>query len=142
MKCIYCGSENETRNEVCYKCGAALNKFRIDRFTRILIIVSTIIALAIGSSQVVSLIVYFDVMAVNSRIIFFLFAVVNVLITVSTVLFFMRKKKIFVILDGVGWILFSACIYFGGGSPIFAMLLIMPYIYAVLRMVPQWKYLG
>jgi hypothetical protein len=111
-------------------------------FTRVLIIVSTVIALAIGSSQVVSLILYFDIMSVNSRIIFGMFAVVNVLITISAVLFFIKKKKIFVILDGIGWILFSACIYFGGGSPIFAALLIMPYIYAVLRIMPQWKYLG
>lgn len=142
MKCLNCGNENEMCNEVCYKCGAALKKFKIDVFTKILIIVNMLIAVDIGLSRLISLIFYFSVLEANSRIIFGLLAVINILIIIGSVLFLVKKKKIYIILNGIGWLLFFVCVYFGGGSPIFAIILTLPYIFAVLRIIPKWKQLG
>lgn len=141
MKCLSCGAENEACNRTCYQCKALLKRVKLDAVTKGLMIISMLIAGSIGSSQVVSLIVLFGEMAVTTRVIFGLFAVFTTLIVVSSVLFLIKKKRIYIIFDGLGWVAFSVCVYCAGGSPIFAVILMVPYIYTVFRVIPNWKQL-
>ena len=51
----------------------------------------------------------------------------------------MKKKKKWLIADGIAWLAFAVCVYLNGGSPMFVMLLCVPYAYLLIHLLPKWS---
>ncbi|MBR6698149.1 MAG: hypothetical protein IKL73_07815 [Lachnospiraceae bacterium] len=112
---------------------------KLDKTTKVLLIISVVIAVVLMPSFLISAILCLKDLRIQLFILFILMAIFTTFIGVVSVLFLMKKKKKWLIADGIAWLAFAVCVYLNGGSPMFVMLLCVPYAYLLIHLLPKWS---
>lgn len=139
MQCKKCGAENTDWGERCIECGAYLKPVKFDGFTKVCLILSIAEAVYLAIVQSMQFIKYILVSRLVGKVIWILIIAVLIAIAVNSVCFMVKKKKRNLKAVCILWGVFFICSFDFRISPILLVIIILPVLFGILGILPQWK---
>lgn len=139
MQCKKCGAENADWSERCIECGAYLKPVKIDGFTKVCFILSMAEAVYFAIVQSMRFIKYILVSKLVVKVIWILIIAALIAIAVNSMYFMIKKKKRNLKAVCILWGVYFICGFISGASSILFVIMILPVLFGILQILPEWK---